>query len=67
MTKSERLQYEAFRVIRGNINTFDNEDKTNDEIAGFVKGVLSLERELYIHIEREEREEKLKNKQNISS
>ena len=40
------IELEAFRVIRRKVSNFAD-DSSNNEIAGFVKGVVALERELY--------------------
>ena len=40
------IELEAFRVIRRKVSNFADES-SNDEIAGFVRGVVALERELY--------------------
>ena len=42
----EELELESFRQIRQKVSNFCNES-SNDEIAGFVEGVVNLERELY--------------------
>ena len=42
----EQVELEAFRQIRRKVNDFSDES-TNDEIAGYVKGVVNLETELY--------------------
>ena len=48
----EELQMEAFRQIRQKV--FDiTDESSNDEIAGYIKGVVDLERELYKKIEEE--------------
>ena len=39
----------AFDVIRRKINSFEN-DLTNDEISGYVKGVVDLETAIYEEI-----------------
>lgn len=46
----EELQLEAFRQIRRKVSDITDES-SNDEIAGYVKGVVNLERELYKEIE----------------
>lgn len=53
----EELQMEAFRQIRQKVSDITDES-SNDEIAGYIKGVVDLERELYKKIEEEN---KLKN------
>ena len=40
------IELEAFRVIRQKVSSFMDESN-NDEIAGFVKGVIALESEVY--------------------
>ncbi len=40
------IELEAFRVIRKKVASFMDES-SNDEIAGFVKGVVALESEIY--------------------
>ena len=46
------IELEAFRQIRQKVNTYDDESD-NNEIAGFVKGIVALETELYAMLERE--------------
>lgn len=48
----EELQMEAFRQIRQKVSDIIDES-SNDEIAGYIKGVVDLERELYKKIEEE--------------
>ena len=48
----EQIELEAFRQIRRKINSFDDKSN-NDEVAGFVKGVVSLETELYSMLQAE--------------
>lgn len=50
----EELQLEAFRQIRRKVSDITDES-SNDEIAGYVKGIVNLERELYKRIEMENR------------
>lgn len=50
----EELQLEAFRQIRRKVSDITDES-SNDEIAGYVKGIVNLERELYKKIETDER------------
>lgn len=50
----EELQLEAFRQIRQKVSDITDES-SNDEIAGYIKGVVDLERELYKKIETDER------------
>ena len=42
----EQIEIEAFRQIRRKVRDFTDES-SNDEIAGYVKGVVDLETELY--------------------
>ena len=42
----EQIELEAFRQIRRKIRKYDDES-TNDEIAGYVRGIVDLETELY--------------------
>ena len=44
------LEEESYRVIRRKISDF-SDDSNNDEIAGFVKGVISLETLLFNDLE----------------
>lgn len=46
------LAQESYRVIRHKINNF-SDDANNDEIAGYVKGVVALQTEMYKNYERE--------------
>ena len=48
----EELQLEAFRQIRRKVSDITDES-SNDEIAGYIKGVVDLERELCKKIEEE--------------
>ena len=48
----EELQMEAFRQIRQKVSDITDES-SNDEIAGYIKGVVDLERQLYNKIEEE--------------
>lgn len=50
----EELQLEAFRQIRRKVSDITDES-SNDEIAGYIKGVVDLERELFKKIETDER------------
>lgn len=50
----EELQMEAFRQIRQKVSDITDES-SNDEIAGYIKGVVDLERELYKKIEEEKK------------
>lgn len=51
MTVTE-LELESFRQIRQKVSSF-GENSSNDEIAGYVTGVVNLERELYGKLEKE--------------
>ena len=44
------LEEESYRAIRRKISDFSDES-SNDEIAGFVKGVISLETLLFNDLE----------------
>ena len=44
------LEEESYRAIRRKISDF-SDDSNNDEIAGFVKGVISLETLLFNNLE----------------
>ena len=44
----EELQLEAFRQIRQKVSDITDES-SNDEIAGYVKGIVNLEREWRRH------------------
>lgn len=43
----EELELESFRQIRRKVSDITDES-SNDEIAGFVKGVIALERGLFM-------------------
>ena len=45
------LEEESYRAIRRKISDF-SDDSNNDEIAGFVKGVISLETLLFNNLEK---------------
>ena len=45
------LEEESYRAIRRKISDFSDESN-NDEIAGFVKGVISLETLLFNDLEK---------------
>lgn len=47
------LEEESYRAIRRKISDF-SDDSNNDEIAGFVKGVISLETLLFNNLENAE-------------
>ena len=47
------LEEESYRAIRRKISDF-SDDSNNDEIAGFVKGVISLETLLFNDLENAE-------------
>ena len=49
------LEEEAYRAIRRKISDFSDESN-NDEIAGFVKGVVALQSLLYSDLENEFRD-----------
>lgn len=42
----EQIELEAFRQIRRKVNDFECE-LSNDELAGYVKGIVDLETGLY--------------------
>ena len=42
----EQLELEAFRQIRQKVRNVED-DSSNDEIAGYVRGIVDLESELY--------------------
>ena len=44
------LEEESYRAIRRKISDF-SDDSNNDEIAGFVKGIISLETLLFNDLE----------------
>lgn len=44
--KIEQIELEAFRQIRRKVNDFECE-LLNDELAGYVKGIVDLETGLY--------------------
>ena len=44
--KIEQIELEAFRQIRRKVNDFEYE-LSNDELAGYVKGIVDLETGLY--------------------
>lgn len=46
------LETESYRAIRRTISDFSDESN-NDELAGFVKGVVALQSLLYRNMERE--------------
>ncbi len=46
------LEEESYRAIRRKISDFSDESN-NDELAGFVKGVVALQSLLYGDMERE--------------
>ena len=45
------LEEESYRAIRRKISDF-SDDSNNDELAGFVKGVISLETLLFNDLEK---------------
>lgn len=50
----EQIENQAFRIIRQKVRDITDES-SNDEIAGYVKGVVDLETELYSLIEKEKK------------
>lgn len=50
----EQIEREAFRQIRRKVNDI-TDDSSNDEIAGFAKGIVALETEIYKMLEEENR------------
>ena len=48
----EQIENQAFRIIRQKVRDITDES-SNDEIAGYVKGVVDLETELYTLLEKE--------------
>lgn len=42
----EQIEIESFRQIRKKVRDFTDES-SNDEIAGYVKGIVDLETEIY--------------------
>lgn len=50
----EQIEREAFRQIRRKVNDI-TDDSSNDEIAGFAKGIVALETEIYKMLEEEKR------------
>ena len=51
----KEIEREAFRQIRIKVSDF-TDNSNNDEIAGFVKGVVSLESCIYGMLEEESRQ-----------
>ena len=49
----ENIELEAFRLIRIKLRDFTDESN-NDEIAGYIKGVVDLETELYTLLQKGE-------------
>lgn len=49
----ENIELEAFRLIRIKLRDFTDESN-NDEIVGYIKGVVDLETELYTLLQRGE-------------
>lgn len=49
----EHVELEAFRLIRIKLRDFTDESN-NDEIVGYIKGVVDLETELYTLLQRGE-------------
>ena len=52
----EQIEREAFRQIRRKVNDI-TDDSSNDEIAGFAKGIVALETEIYKMLEQKTRRE----------
>lgn len=52
----EQIELEAFRKIRQKIRSLED-DSSNDEIAGYVQGIVDLESELYSILLQEKKEE----------
>ena len=50
--RTNELETESYRAIRRKISDFSDESN-NDELAGFVKGVVVLQSLLYGNMERE--------------
>lgn len=50
--KKDILSISSYNVIRRKINDFEDESN-NDEIAGYVKGVIALQTEMYKNYEKE--------------
>ena len=50
----EQIENQAFRIIRQKVRDITDES-SNDEIAGYVKGVVDLETELYTLLEKEKK------------
>ena len=50
--KIEDIELEAFNLIRSKVRDFTDESN-NDEIAGYVKGIVNLETELYTLLQKE--------------
>jgi hypothetical protein len=46
MKDIKQIELEAFRLIRRKIRDFQDES-SNDEIVGYIRGVVDLESELY--------------------
>ena len=49
----ENIELEAFRLIRIKIRDFQDKSN-NDELTGYVKGIVDLETELYALLQKEE-------------
>lgn len=49
----ENIELEAFRLIRIKLRDFIDESN-NDEIVGYIKGVVDLETELYTLLQKGE-------------
>lgn len=50
--RNNEITTEAYRVIRRKVSDFED-NTNNDEISGFVKGVVALQSELYCNLNRE--------------
>lgn len=50
--RKNELANGSYNVIRRKVSDFSDESN-NDEIAGFVKGVVALQTELFSNLERE--------------
>jgi hypothetical protein len=50
----EQIELEAFRLIRRKIEDFQD-NSMNDEIAGYVRGAVDLEMELYSLLQKEDK------------
>ena len=48
----KELQNEAFKCIRREVNNIEEANVSNDELAGFVKGICALQREIYSYCDK---------------